>query len=1039
MKTKQHSRFAILHTTIPACGIVVAAGVVLLATLCGALAQAGGGNALSLDGKDDHVVVPAGIWFGSEFTIEVWVYERSYNNWSRVIDFGNGPSADNVLFALSEGYGGQPIFQVYQGSVCKTSLRMTAIPLLQWVHLAVTLKSGTATLYVNGVPMASSPSVAPNTVNRTSNFIGRSNWTADQYANALFDDLRIWNVARTAEQIRNGMTHPLTGTEPHLVANWKFDETSGTVARDASVNRKYGTLVNGPVWTHSTIPFFVNINANLPKVGDGSSASWGDYDNDGWLDILLMGMDAPFKPIAQVWKNKKDGTFIDIGAGLPGGYMASTAWGDYDNNGFLDILLAGYTAPGRFAQVWRNQGNGTFTDIHAGLTEAHHTTSWGDFDNDGRLDILLTGVATSGPVTQVWRNNGDGTFTDIHAGLTGVAGPAAWGDYDNDGRLDILLAGYAGSYPGSTDYVTQVWRNQGNGTFADIHAGLTGVYDGEVAWGDYDNDGRLDILLTGWDNRSHFYTEVWRNTGAGFVNINAGLPGAYASFAAWGDYDNDGRLDILLTGATMGSGIVAQVWRNTESGFVMSELPGVCQSSVAWGDYDNDGRLDILLTGNGPGNGRVSEVWRNTSPAANTPPTAPTGLTATAVGHEIILAWNAAADAQTPASGLSYNVRVGTAPGGWDVVAPHAAAHGYRRVPALGNAQQGLTALLAHLPEGEYYWSVQAIDGAFAGSPFAPEVRFGVYRPVVATSAATDIHATGAMLHGTVNPRERDTLAWFEYGLTSKYGTSTATNHLGSGTSVVSLSLPAAGLLPWMTYHCRVVASNAVGRTDGADMTFTLPGPSTAPPILSILSQITLPQGGSTSVVFSVSDPDTPPSQLVVRTRCNNPMLFPNVPVGGDGGTRSLILTPDPRYSGSAILTVTVSDNASTASRTLNLSVVPQLDHSPLFLTNAHRVSAEAWQFRLLDNGSGSANYVVEYRPDLSPTNGWITATNITALGGGVFEVDTGPWQREQGYYRVKGFQLLSASLAERTLVLDEGANVSGPVVLFNGPYVGPV
>src|SRR6185436_16460804 len=138
-------------------------------------------------------------------------------------------------------------------------------------------------------------------------------------------------------------------------------------------------------------------------------------------------------------------------------------------------------------------------------------------------------------------------------------------------------------------------------------------------WGDYDNDGRPDFLLTGqtgWDagGVGIFISQIWRNTGQGFSNVTElvapGLPGVYVRSVAWGDYDNDGRLDFLLTGGIPRPSDldddypyltpIAQLWRNTGSGFVnvtatvLPGLSGVFWSSVAWGDYDNDGRLDFL-------------------------------------------------------------------------------------------------------------------------------------------------------------------------------------------------------------------------------------------------------------------------------------------------------------------------------------------------------------------------------------------------------------------------------------------------------------
>jgi hypothetical protein len=488
--------------------------------------------------------------------------------------------------------------------------------------------------------------------------------------------------------------------------------------------------------TNQTIPpRLFSLVTNLPGGQYWYSAAWGDYNNDGRLDIFseYTGYSNQFLSNNQFWRNTGSGFAQDINLLGSGGTLAG-AWADFDNNGWLDIAFA--------AKVWRNTGSG-FAEVNAGLPPDSGTDSsiaWGDYDNNGREDLLISGRASSVNFLQLCRNTSAG-FTNIDLGSPVFAyGSLAWGDYDNDGRLDILLTGY-GSLP-----FTQVWRNTGNG-FTNINMGLPGVANGSCAWGDYDNDGRLDILLTGLTNRtfplmsSNLISQVWRNTGSGFTNINAGLPGVYFSSCAWGDYDNDGRMDILLTGATNISpasrptGIVSQIWRNTGTGFtnLNADLPGVAKGSCAWGDYDNDSRLDILLSGatktdtNGVVTESISQVWRNNVLQTNTPPTAPANLTAMVGVNTVTFSWSAASDLQTPSAALSYNLRVGTFPGGSDVVAPMAAANGWRRLPRPGNAGQNRFRTMA-VPARPLYWSVQAVDGAFAGGPFAAE-GFIILRP----------------------------------------------------------------------------------------------------------------------------------------------------------------------------------------------------------------------------------------------------------------------------------------------------------------------
>jgi len=345
------------------------------------------------------------------------------------------------------------------------------------------------------------------------------------------------------------------------------------------------------------------------------------------------------------------------------------------------------------------------------------------------------------------------------AGLIGTSfGSAAWGDFDNDGLPDFLIAGnVAGS---------QLWRNTGNGFINVPVPGLGGVFVNSVAWGDYDNDGLLDFLLEGTSTNG-LISQLWRNLGNSFTNVPVpGLPGVSDGSLAWGDYDNDGRLDFLITGLTNGAMRISQVWRNTGSGFTnvtIPGLPGSFDSSVAWGDYDNDGRLDFLFAGRIEG-GNVSQLWRNTVVSSNSPPFAPAGLSATVSGGRVVLSWNAPADDHTPAAGLSYNVRIGTTPGGSEIASAPALTNGMLLVPRIGTARNG--SAVFDLPPGQtYYWSVQAVDSGFVGSPFAAEQQFSI-SPLLINPV---IHANG----------------FFEFGFTGTPGAS----FVALATTNLSLSL----------------------------------------------------------------------------------------------------------------------------------------------------------------------------------------------------------------------------------------------------------
>jgi Ca2+-binding RTX toxin-like protein len=476
------------------------------------------------------------------------------------------------------------------------------------------------------------------------------------------------------------------GIEHYAIFNWHYGvgwtDEKGTW-NDGSAGARYPGLVEIE-------------NSPFGAVSDPSIA-WGDYNNDGNLDILLTGQrDA--QPVTEIYAGDGAGGFDRLNDDefmMTSIKNGEANWGDYDNDGDLDVLVSG--GGGRdglpFAQVYRNNNRNHLTDSDIGINplppepdkekagnSTSVTLSWDRTPTTNnpntasdRLDVTYNlGVGTAPNQFDILSPNafiktGQGAGGDRLVAESGNVGQAtektiyglepgatyywsiqtvdpayntsqfeqrkfafnfvdwenptplqtatnnlssnglvSWVDLDHDADLDVLID-------------NTIYQNDGNNQFEIVGSldGITVNDQSAIAWGDYDRDGDLDIAITGRDG-SDLVTQLYlnqTNQGQGFILQTTAIEGVRDAALSWGDSNNDGRLDLLLSGRNAAGQYISQIYRQTYSGELEQQssvlLEGLHEGDVSWGDVDSDGDLDLFLTGIDSNNNAYNAIYWN--------------------------------------------------------------------------------------------------------------------------------------------------------------------------------------------------------------------------------------------------------------------------------------------------------------------------------------------------------------------------------------------------------------------------------------------
>jgi hypothetical protein len=321
------------------------------------------------------------------------------------------------------------------------------------------------------------------------------------------------------------------------------------------------------------------------QFGSGATIpiAWADFNADGRADLAV----GHYQSANALFLNNGDGTYTQQ-AQFGNGATFAVAAADYDDDGDPDLAVGRGSNQQNYLFV--NNGDGTYAQQAQFGLKRTTALAWGDADNDGDLDLAV-GNGILGVVEQnaLYVNNGDGTFTQQDRFGTGQTGTVVWGDYDNDGDLDLAVGnGGFGSVGQNYLYV-----NNGDGTFterAEFGLGDTA----SLAWGDYDNDGDLDMAVGNWNATG---CALYVNNGDGSFAGEPQFGSRDTNSIVWADFDNDGDLDVAVGNGDFTSAELNYIYVNNGDGSFteVAELGLGSTDSIAWADCDGDGDLDAAI------------------------------------------------------------------------------------------------------------------------------------------------------------------------------------------------------------------------------------------------------------------------------------------------------------------------------------------------------------------------------------------------------------------------------------------------------------
>lgn len=371
-------------------------------------------------------------------------------------------------------------------------------------------------------------------------------------------------------------------------------------------------------------PYYQRVTTGIvaTDLGSYTMSAWGDYDNNGFQDLAVVpwndGCWSCSSPVL-LYKNnggnftRGNNIIVDVTLSCNG-----VTWGDFTNDGNLDIYITRYFSKSKF--LFRKDSV-DFTQLNNSpiATDLSSSTgcTWGDYDKDGWIDMFVSNGQNQN--NALYKNNGNGTFTKITTGAivndAGDSRGCQWGDYDNDGWLDLFVVNYSGQY-------CFLYKNNGEGSFTKITNVAPVQYVGWGAgcsWGDYDNDGWLDLMVTyNNDNNRLYHNE--RNGTFTLTSLAPSNEFGWSFYPVWGDINNDGYLDLFVPKRSNSNNALYINNNGTSFTKVTSDIVGQqggASDAGSMADFNNDGKLDLFVSNGSTSNPINNFLYQNITSNSN--------------------------------------------------------------------------------------------------------------------------------------------------------------------------------------------------------------------------------------------------------------------------------------------------------------------------------------------------------------------------------------------------------------------------------------